>query len=56
MKREYTYENATVSIIFPDNFQQTGIHKATEIFLRRVLVEEQSKNGNSHTSRTIDKE
>lgn len=49
MKKVYSYENATVSIIFPDNFQQTKLHEATKIFLKKVTMEEKS-NGDRHTS------
>lgn len=50
MRRVSTYENATVSITFPDDFQMTRIRNATATFLKRIAIEEQSNNGNRYTS------
>lgn len=50
MERVYRYENALVSVIFPDDFQLSRIQKATKTFLKRILVEERSGYGYRHTS------
>lgn len=55
MKRVYTYEDATVTIVIPDKFENDRLRTATEIFLKNV-VKERISNGNSHSSKTVRKE
>lgn len=50
MRRTYTYDNAVINITIP-NSAIINIHKATNIFLHKVIKE--SQNGNSIKTRTI---
>lgn len=54
MEKNYTYKNATVCIISPTKDQLTNIHKATELYLTR-LIKEGCLDGNSYKTRSIDK-
>lgn len=55
MKRVYTYKDATVTIVIPDEFEKDRLRTATEIFLKNV-VKERLANGNSRSSKTVRKE
>lgn len=55
MKRVYTYDDATVTIVIPDKFENDRLRTATEIFLKNV-VKERLANGNSRSSETVRKE
>ena len=47
MEKKYTYENAVVSVVIPDD-GVSNIRKATENFLRKVIKEKRN-NGDSNT-------
>ena len=48
MERTYTYDNAIVHITIPNKSSQ-HIRKATEIFLKKVMLEkEKNQNGNTN--------
>ena len=52
MEKIYTYENAIVTVVLPKD--QKRLREATEDFLRK-LNKEGYFNGNSNTSRALDK-
>lgn len=47
MEKKYTYENAVVYVVIPDEGIR-NVHKATETFLRKVIKEKRN-NGNINT-------
>ena len=49
MELVYEYKNAVLRVRSIDTYDREKFKKATEIFLRRVIEEEQT-NGNSNTS------
>ena len=53
MERTYTYDNAVISITIPDNSNK-NIHKATEVFLHKV-IKERNQNGNINQTGNIRK-
>lgn len=56
MKTKTFYrDNATVTITIPTEEQMKNIKKATEDFLRKVLIEESKKIGNNNSSGTVQK-
>lgn len=55
MKKVYKYRNSTIEILIPNENYVTNLQTSTEIFIRKVLKERRN-NGNSDTSRNIDKE
>ena len=51
MKKIYNYENCKVILHIPEDDQfQERLRKASERFMRKVLFERMSMNGNSNTS------
>lgn len=54
MKKVYKYENCTVILHIPedDKFQER-LRKASEDFMKKVLFERMSVNGNSNKSRNL---
>ena len=56
MGKRYTYKNAVVYIITPEN-SISNIYKATEMFLKKVLVEQKRslEHDNSNKTRSIKK-
>ena len=54
MKKVYKYRNSTIEVLIPDEDYVTNLQTSTEIFIRKVL-KERNNNGNSNTSRSINK-
>ena len=48
MEKIYKYDNATIYILGLDNYDRESLKKATEVFLRKVIIGGK-KNGNSNT-------
>lgn len=48
MEKIYRYDNATIYILGLDNYDRESLKKATEVFLRKVIIGGK-KNGNSNT-------
>lgn len=51
MEKKYTYENAVVYVVIPDD-GMPNIHKATEEFLKKV-IKERNTHGDIDTRRII---
>lgn len=55
MKRTFTYENAVIHIFIPDE-SHTNIQKATEKFMKKVMLEKEKKqNGYNNQSNNFRK-
>ena len=56
MKKIYNYENCMVTIHIPEDTEfQERLRKASENFMRKVLNERMTANGNGTTRTTINK-
>lgn len=49
MQKTYNFKNGRVIVSTPETEDYSGLRKATENFLRKV-IEERMKHGNSNTS------
>lgn len=54
MKKVYEYQNGTIYVTLPKSFNTENLKKTTEEFLKKVISEE-TKNGNSNTSKDFTK-
>ena len=55
MRKVYEYQNGTIYVKLQKSCDREALKKVTEDFLKKVISEE-TKNGNSNTSKNFTKE
>jgi hypothetical protein len=55
MDKTYKYRNGTIHVELPESCDREKLRKVTEEFLKKVMYGGK-KNGNSNTSRNLNKE